>query len=72
MKTIIASIVGFLTLLIVAFRKGKSTAKTEEKLNRDEELIKTLKTQQDNAEYVRNLTDKQLNDELHIFTKKRD
>lgn len=72
MKTILTTFAAIILAIFATFKKGKSLAKTEEKLNQNEELIEILKIQQDNAEYVRNATDKQLNDELRIFTKKRD
>ncbi len=72
MKTIISIFITIIALILSAFRKGESTSKTEDKLNQDEELINTLKIQQDNAEYVHNLTDEQLDGQLHIFTRKTD
>lgn len=71
MNKILALISGILAAIVAIFIKGESTAKTEEKLKNDEEVIDILETQKRNAEYTHNLSDDELNDELSSFIKKK-
>lgn len=69
MKTIIISFFAAITAMIVSFLKGGSSAKQGDKLDDDQATLKIISDEQETVNHVDNLSGKQLDGELHVFSK---
>lgn len=64
MKTILISILGFITALLFAYSKGKRDLTIENKIKENEEVIKIIKDKQETDLFIDTLSDEQLDNEL--------